>query len=59
MRPRAVPYIIVIALLAAVDYGALREIHNGTANRAFEYVILAISVVIVATLLSRLFARRR
>lgn len=59
MKSRVVAYIIVILLLIAVDYGAVREIASGKSHPAFAYLVMIVSTLIVATLIARLYARRK
>jgi hypothetical protein len=55
---RVLVWILVIGLLA-LDWAALRDIAKGEEDLWAEYVIVAVSVVVLARLLEMEYRRRR
>lgn len=58
MKAKVSAYVILTLLLVAVDYGAVRELARRPRNPAFEYIVLAVSTLILATVLARLFGKK-
>jgi len=58
MKSKTTAYVIAVLLLVALDYGAVRELARRPHNPAFEYIVLAVSTLILATVLARLFGKK-